>query len=336
MNPIRVLLDYIADLSKIAVPRIRLFLRNMLCYLYLMAFLIGLGCQRPSRPHHKDETASTPTVAVPHRSEPETSSAAAFRSEVDRKQPNTYVKSERTPIRLGSPSTASTSQVTPSSTTDAAAPLRPFQIWLGRWQGVSRQAHVEQVEWVWDFRTNPAQPSLVVRIPEGHYMREGRLAYDPEHQLYRLEWTAPEGSQRVLLGTLTKPIRDEPGDDQQLHRTFRLEFTEPDSKRNEQWRIVFDQQDNHRYIVEIERRRGQGAFQRVDTIHMQREGTSFAISSTDYGERTCIISQGLGTMTVSYQGKTYWVCCTGCKAAFEEDPQRWLALWKQKQKTPNR
>ena len=51
----------------------------------------------------------------------------------------------------------------------------------------------------------------------------------------------------------------------------------------------------------------------------------FALSDTDYGEKTCIISQGLGTIAVSYQGKTYWVCCSGCKAAFEDDPQRWIA-----------
>ncbi|MBR9804101.1 YHS domain-containing protein [bacterium] len=44
-----------------------------------------------------------------------------------------------------------------------------------------------------------------------------------------------------------------------------------------------------------------------------------------YGEKTCIISGGLGTITVSHNGQTYYVCCTGCKAAFEDDPERWIA-----------
>lgn len=38
-----------------------------------------------------------------------------------------------------------------------------------------------------------------------------------------------------------------------------------------------------------------------------------------------MISQGLGTTQVSYKGKSYWVCCSGCKAAFEEDPEKWIA-----------
>ena len=62
-----------------------------------------------------------------------------------------------------------------------------------------------------------------------------------------------------------------------------------------------------------------------DTIGCQRTGTSFALSDSDYGEKTCVISQGLGTTAVSFQGKTYWVCCSGCKAAFEEEPAKWIA-----------
>ena len=78
-------------------------------------------------------------------------------------------------------------------------------------------------------------------------------------------------------------------------------------------------------LVELSRRRGQGTYRLQDTIGCQREGTSFALSDTDYGEKTCVISQGLGTMTVSHKGKTYWVCCSGCKAAFEEEPEKWIA-----------
>ncbi|MCA9060042.1 MAG: YHS domain-containing protein [Planctomycetaceae bacterium] len=33
----------------------------------------------------------------------------------------------------------------------------------------------------------------------------------------------------------------------------------------------------------------------------------------------------MGTITVSYMGRSYYVCCSGCKAAFEEDPAKWIA-----------
>ena len=34
---------------------------------------------------------------------------------------------------------------------------------------------------------------------------------------------------------------------------------------------------------------------------------------------------GLGTIPVTHAGKTYHVCCTGCVAAFEADPEGTLA-----------
>ncbi|MEZ5952658.1 MAG: YHS domain-containing protein, partial [Planctomycetaceae bacterium] len=69
-----------------------------------------------------------------------------------------------------------------------------------------------------------------------------------------------------------------------------------------------------------------------DTVSTQREGTSLALIDEGYGEKTCIISGGLGTMTVSHKGQTYYVCCTGCKAAFEDDPERWIARAEEQKK----
>jgi YHS domain-containing protein len=33
-------------------------------------------------------------------------------------------------------------------------------------------------------------------------------------------------------------------------------------------------------------------------------------------------------MSVSYEGKTYPVCCSGCAAAFNDEPLRWLSKLK--------
>jgi hypothetical protein len=61
-----------------------------------------------------------------------------------------------------------------------------------------------------------------------------------------------------------------------------------------------------------------------DNVTSQRDGTSFAVSDTDYGDKECIVSQGLGTMTVTYMGRTYYVCCSGCQSAFTDDPTFWI------------
>ncbi|MCH7989770.1 MAG: YHS domain-containing protein [Planctomycetes bacterium] len=71
---------------------------------------------------------------------------------------------------------------------------------------------------------------------------------------------------------------------------------------------------------------------RYDTVANQREGTSFALNPNDYRERECVISGGLGTSTVSYHGKTYYVCCSGCRDAFNDDPQTWIARFIERKK----
>jgi YHS domain-containing protein len=38
----------------------------------------------------------------------------------------------------------------------------------------------------------------------------------------------------------------------------------------------------------------------------------------------------LGTIEVEYEGKTYFVCCGGCKDLFEEDPAGVLADYRER------
>lgn len=237
------------------------------------------------------------------------------------------------PVRLGGGSSSEPKAVAKVTTESVVAALQPLQVLLGKWNGTSRKALLDQPEWVWDFQTDRDQPALVMTSEKGEYLRDARLTFLPDRQVYRLTAVDGKGTQRLLEGDLTEPVQDVPGDDQQLQRTFKLQLTEvTPATPGEVWQFAFAQQENNRYLVEVNRQRGSGQFTRLDTIHTQRDGTSFAVSSTDYGEKTCVISQGLGTISVSYQGRSYWVCCTGCKAAFEEDPERWVARYEEMKK----
>ncbi len=209
--------------------------------------------------------------------------------------------------------------------------MKPLQILLGQWRGITRkeQSLVPQ-QWVWDLKTDPAQPALVLVAGESPYFRSGRLTWSASEKAFEFSGTNSQGQRQVFRGGFSQPPRQVAGDaDDQPQMTFKLELTEAavtkKSGSGTNWRVVFNQQENNRMLVELSRRRGQGAFRLQDTIGCQREGTSFALSDTDYGEKTCVISQGLGTTAVSFQGKTYWVCCSGCKAAFEEEPEKWIA-----------
>ncbi len=214
---------------------------------------------------------------------------------------------------------------------DVIEKLKPLQVLLGRWRGTTRLEYegtkaVDSHEWIWDLQTDPAQPALTLTSTNSPYLRQGRLTWDSVKGMYLL--TATDGQQvsRRMSGTFTRPVQEIVGSDDKLHRAFRLEFTEDaDEQAQESWQLAFSQQENNRYLLEVSHRRGRAAFRRFDTVSTQRDGTSFAVSDAGYGDRTCIISQGLGTTSVSWQGRTYWVCCSGCKTAFDADPDKWIA-----------
>lgn len=212
--------------------------------------------------------------------------------------------------------------------------LKPLQIVLGEWRGTTRKEFdgfkaVDHHEWIWDLQTDPQQPALTLTSDKSPYLRTARLTWDAEQSKFRLKATDADGTSRDFEGDFTEPVREVVGPDDKLHRVFRLQLTETPASvaaaDGEAWQVAFAQQENNRYLLQVDKRRGSADFRRYDTVSTQREGTSFALDDSDYGEKTCIISQGLGTMTVSWKGKTYWVCCSGCKAAFEEDPESWIA-----------
>lgn len=213
--------------------------------------------------------------------------------------------------------------------------MKPVQIMLGSWRGTTQKEvgdfkALDEPEWVWDFKTNRDQPAMVMKSEKSPYFRDARLTYLTDDEKFFMTATDPEGKTREFEGTFSKPVEEFQGDDQKMHVKYQLQLRQinGDSARDT-WQVTFNQQENHRYLVELARKSGRN-FIRFDTIATQRQGTSFAKSDLDYGERECIISGGLGTLQVSYMGKNYWVCCSGCKAAFDEDPATWLAEYQAK------
>lgn len=243
--------------------------------------------------------------------------------------PKKDVPPEDAPIKLG-PGPGDTKTPPKESrkytTEDVRQALNPLQVMVGGWQGsLQKAAEFDSLQWAWDFKTDRKQPALVFNAMKGVAVKSGRLTYLPADEAFVLKAVDPEGRERTLTGAFTQTPRKVAGDDNRLHMTYKLEVTEEDAPDGAKpWQVVFNQQNNNRLLVEMAERTGQN-FRRVETFAVQREGTSFARSFDDYGDRTCIVSQGLGTDTVTHMGKTYYVCCSGCKAAFEDDPEYWIA-----------
>ena len=289
--------------------------------------LATMGCdQPPSAPAPSSSASSTAGGS----SQAKATGATDTASDDSKPKRKSYK-----PVELGSSGTSSSESAADSGEkfTNVRAALKPLQILIGSWNGTSRNAALDQPGWAWDLKTDPKQPALKIKSEKGKYIREGRLTFHPSSQEFEFTATDGDGKPHKFRGVFSEPVQDVLGDDKKMQRTYKLQLTEPEAdSTGEQWRLVFNQQENNRYILEVDRKRGTGSFNRVDTINTQREGTSFALSDTDYGDKTCIISQGLGTISVSFKGKSYWVCCSGCKAAFDDEPEKWIAKFEEMQK----
>jgi len=298
----------------------------------LTTFALAVGCSESP-----DQSAAQPAspLATSAASPPATNAASAATATPAESAPQPAKQFRPLALSgLGSTSAKAgtdASQMTASQKIQSViSHLQPMQILLGKWRGTTRREYesfkaVDSHEWVWDLRTDPEQPALVMASDKSPYLRSSRLSWDIAAGKFVLTGVDAEGRQRRLSGDFTEAPHEITGSDDKQHRIFRLELSEETSDSAEQWQLAIAQQENNRYLLEVGKRRGKADFARFDTVSTQRDGTSFALSDTDYAERTCIISEGLGTTEVTWKGRSYWVCCSGCKAAFDEDPDTWIA-----------
>ena len=49
----------------------------------------------------------------------------------------------------------------------------------------------------------------------------------------------------------------------------------------------------------------------------------------------CIVSGGKGTIAVSYNGRTYYVCCSGCRDEFKASPEKYVKEYEAKKAKKN-
>jgi hypothetical protein len=93
-------------------------------------------------------------------------------------------------------------------------------------------------------------------------------------------------------------------------------------------RIVFTLLHANRFLYSYATRPANAkTFTRKYQVGATKEGEPFA--EADKGPE-CIVSGGRGTIAVLHKGKTYYVCCSGCKDAFNEEPEKYIAEFEKK------
>lgn len=192
------------------------------------------------------------------------------------------------------------------------AALTPLQDLVGDWKGVgrpkrgsSKDSWSESVTWSWVFDDKGA--ALAFSSKDGKYLREGILRPVPDEEgEFTLETKDADGESASWRGEL-----DDDGS-LSLRRKGKAKATQP--ARMSLKTVA----DGDRLILLLESQLGGTVFSRLGEIGFTREGGGFAKGAAG---PICIVTGGKGTMPVTYKGKTYYVCCSGCKDLFDEDPE---------------
>src|SRR5205814_3634563 len=133
----------------------------------------------------------------------------------------------------------------------------------------------------------------------------GELRYVPDKDHYTLTLLTPAKDKYTFTGSLKERV-----------------LTLSREENGEQQRLVFTLlHEGERYLYRYEvKPAGKALFAQKYKVGATKEGIQFAGGD---GKPECIVSGGLGTMPVSYMGKTYYVCCSGCRAEFNENPAKY-------------
>ena len=87
-------------------------------------------------------------------------------------------------------------------------------------------------------------------------------------------------------------------------------------------RLTIRKLSDIRFVLLLESRRG-SRFRRQVEIGYTRAGERLA--KVGVSGPQCIVTGGRGTIAVRHDGRTYYVCCSGCRQAFERHPEKIIA-----------
>jgi YHS domain-containing protein len=194
----------------------------------------------------------------------------------------------------------------------------PLEFLIGRWkgQGVRKddpalrfRGWTETHTWAWLFaKGKPIGMSLTVN--GGRVLDRATLTFDENQGRFRLEGKTAQGAVEFAGA---------------LDSTGKL-LTLTSADKDGQVRITLRANSNYvRYTLRLERKDQSAAvYSPLIEIGLTKEGESFAAGSTAAERPRCIVTGGAATLTVSYNGQSYPICCTGCRDEFNENPEKYL------------
>lgn len=222
----------------------------------------------------------------------------------------------------------------PESVREAKTALAPLQTLVGQWNGAGQPrrgsnvgAWSETSAWAWHFGNDKdKKPTAVLRATLKDNKYFALLVIEPTAKAheYRLTGTLPDAKS-------TETYDAELDDAGTLIATLVMDkyAAQAAIPADRPARITFKTVANgDRLVVLYERAAGDG-YARLAEVGATRVGGMFAAGAAG---PECIVTGGRGTIAVTHAGQTYYVCCSGCKEAFDADPAGIVAEYLAKKK----
>jgi YHS domain-containing protein len=205
-----------------------------------------------------------------------------------------------------------------SASSEIPAAFVPFEGMIGSWKGtaVPKANRVkgwpETHMWAWKFAKG-SPIGMSIELKGGKTVSKGELRFDAAKHEYRLEGVDPAGKAVAFAGVMDKAgkalvlsrIGSTPEGKERL--TIR-----PNSNRI-RYQMLFDRQEP-----------GAPQFKNVVDVGLTKEGESFAAGGSAADLPKCIVTGGAATLNVVYEGKSYPLCCTGCRDEFNDNPAKYV------------
>ena len=209
-----------------------------------------------------------------------------------------------------------TAETSKSATISA---LQQFNVIIGDWRGVGMPkrgsqagAWQETAHAIWELK--PESKGIRLTVESGKQWKSALLSFDESKKQFTLTTVRTDDSQITFRGKW---------EEQRL-----ILESEPTEQKEIQRATLSILGENRMTLLLEKRTEQQSFFTRIAEVGYQRQGTRLAATGSSGPE--CVVTGGLGTITVSHQGKTYYVCCTGCRDAFNDDPEGILADYRKR------
>jgi hypothetical protein len=200
---------------------------------------------------------------------------------------------------------------------EAKEALQTLNDFVGTWDGdgkLKAKTWAESLEWGWNFKS--PEPRMVLKFKDSKAFKTAEVRYVAEKKEFEATVVDLKDQKKVFTGKLNKD-------------TLLLERTDAESKAAE--RLKLNAIDNGARISAnlSHKAEGKTAYVPDFDVSYSNKAVSFAPGQK---KPECIVSGGIGNGTVTHNGKTYYICCSGCRDAFNANPDKFVKEWEAKGK----